>query len=147
MTSQTDIFTSGAYKPIEQQVLTLINSQPEFLSARTADSPRAVGDAIQNIISEKFGDLLSGLSKDFSASFARRAMADAAFTDINDFYYVVDVKTHRINTSFNMPNLTSVERLTRFYEDDKNYFAILKVDYQILATKVVIEKVTFVPIE
>lgn len=147
MTSNTDIFTSGAYKPIEQQVLALINDQPEFLSARTAGSPRAVGDAIQTIISEKFGDLLSGLSKEFSASFARRAMADVAFTDINDFYYVVDVKTHRINTSFNMPNLTSVERLTRFYEDDRNFFVILKIDYQVLDTKVQIEKATFVPIE
>lgn len=40
-------------------------------------------------------------------------MADIAFKDRDDFYYVVDVKTHREDTKFNMPNLTSVERLAR----------------------------------
>ena len=46
-----------------------------------------------------------------------------------------------------MPNLTSVERLSRFYEDDKNYFAILKVDYKTEDLKVMVDEVTFVPIE
>lgn len=74
-------------------------------------------------------------------------MADLAFTDKDDFYYVVDVKTHRLDTKFNMPNLTSVERLARFYEDDKNYFVILKVNYKVKGLKIIIEKVIFVPIE
>ncbi len=52
-------------------------------------------------------------------------MADLAFEDLDGYYYVVDVKTHRLSTKFNMPNLTSVERLARFYEDDKNYFVVL----------------------
>lgn len=52
-------------------------------------------------------------------------MADFAFTDVDGNYYVVDSKTHNLGTSFNMPNLTSVERLARFYEDYHNYFAVL----------------------
>ena len=74
-------------------------------------------------------------------------MADLAFTDKDGFYYVVDVKTHRLDTKFNMPNLTSVERLSRFYEEDKNYFCLLKVDYKINGTRAEIVKVTFAPIE
>ncbi|APB34227.1 hypothetical protein GlitD10_1901 [Gloeomargarita lithophora Alchichica-D10] len=46
-----------------------------------------------------------------------------------------------------MPNLTSVERLTRFYESDKNVFAVLMVAYDIEQTRVEVERVTFVPIE
>lgn len=46
-----------------------------------------------------------------------------------------------------MPNLTSVERLARFYEDDKNYFVILVVAYNIRGTHVEVDKVHFVPIE
>ena len=68
--------------------------------------------------------------KEYSSQFARRAMADLAFTDKDDLYYVVDVKTHRLDTKFNMQNLTSVERLSRFCEDDKNCFSILKVNYK-----------------
>ena len=74
-------------------------------------------------------------------------MADLAFTDRDGFYYVVDVKTHRLDTHFNMPNLTSVERLARFYEDDKNYFVVLLAKYAVEGAKIRITKAHFVPIE
>ena len=54
-------------------------------------------------------------------------MADLAFTDKEGIYSVVDVKTHREDTRFNMPNLTSVERLARFYESDANVFSLIVV--------------------
>jgi hypothetical protein len=74
-------------------------------------------------------------------------MADLAFEDNEGFYYVVDVKTHRLSTKFNMPNLTSVERLSRFYEDDDNYFVVLMIAYDIRGLQAVIESVRFLPIE
>jgi hypothetical protein len=74
-------------------------------------------------------------------------MADLAFTDPDGFYYVVDVKTHRLETQFNMPNLTSVERLVRFYEDDRNYFVVLIVAYTVKGTRVKVAKAHFIPIE
>ncbi|GIK58865.1 MAG: hypothetical protein BroJett015_45280 [Chloroflexota bacterium] len=74
-------------------------------------------------------------------------MADLAFTDVDGFYYVVDVKTHRTDTKFNMPNLTSVERLARFYEDDSNYFTLLLVSYQLDEEKTEFTGVRFIPIE
>jgi hypothetical protein len=74
-------------------------------------------------------------------------MADFAFEDKVGNYYVVDVKTHREGTAFNMPNLTSVERLARFYEDDANFFVMLMVQYRVADTKVTATKVHFLPIE
>ncbi len=74
-------------------------------------------------------------------------MADLAFTDPQDFYYLVDVKTHRLETKFNMPNLTSVERLARFYEDDKNYYVVLMITYEISGIHIEVKKVHFTPIE
>src|SRR5579884_108282 len=90
----------------------------QIMAANTIASPRAVGDAMQSLLEQHFDQILQGDIKEYSKDFARRAMADIAFTDIEDFYHVVDVKTHRLDTAFNMPNLTSVERLTRFYEND-----------------------------
>ena len=46
-----------------------------------------------------------------------------------------------------MPNLTSVERLARFYEDDGNYFTILLVSYAIEGVKASVSDVKFAPIE
>jgi len=141
------LFYGGEYRRIETEIKELLNSQPEFLSARTAASTRAAGDAIQEILAEKFQAVLGSLCKEYSADFARRAMADLAFKDTDDIYYVVDVKTHRKEEGFHMPNLTSVERLARFYEDDMNCFVVLTVSYRIAGTKVTVEDVHFVPIE
>jgi len=46
-----------------------------------------------------------------------------------------------------MPNLTSVERLARFYEDDHNTFVVLQVQYIVKSTQLVVKKAHFVPIE
>jgi hypothetical protein len=144
---KSPIFTSGAYKTIEEKVMRLLNNQADFLSADTAESTRAAGDAIQSIIEDNFEEILGEHGGEYSASFARRAMADLAFKDKPNNYYVVDVKTHREETAFNMPNLTSVDRLARFYEDDANFFVMLMVKYSVTETKVKVSKVHFVPIE
>lgn len=145
--TRSRIFYTNIYRKLENKVKDFLNERADFLSPKTIDSPRAVGDAVEAILAENFGMILGDLSKEYSSQFARRAMADLAFTDKDDFYYVVDVKTHRLDTRFSMPNLTSVERLSRFYEDDKNYFVVLKVDYEVKDPKLMIDKVTFVPIE
>lgn len=147
MTMKSKIFYTDEYKKLEKKILDFLNSQTDFLSPRTINSPRAVGDAIQDLLADNFDEILGNLSSNYSSDFARRAMADLAFNDKDGNYYVVDVKTHRLDSSFNMPNLTSVERLARFYEDDKNYFVVLKIDYKVQNTKIIIDKVNFVPIE
>ena len=146
MTKST-IFYSQRYKQIEAAIKELLNSQPDFLSDRTVDSPRATGDAIEGILADKFQAVLGDVCREYSAEFARRAMADLAFKDVENLYYVVDVKTHRREAGFHMPNLTSVERLARFYEDDANYFVVLTVSYTIAGRRVLVEEVHFVPIE
>jgi hypothetical protein len=144
---QSRIFYTDAYRQIEERTKALLNSQPDFLSPSTVNSPRAAGDAIQDVLSRSFDAVLGDLRAEYSADFARRAMADLAFTDADGLYYVVDIKTHRVGTSFNMPNLTSVERLTRFYEADNNYFCTLMVKYEVQAARLLVTSVTFVPVE
>lgn len=148
-----NIFSGGVHKEIEKRIQKFLSSHPDFLSQQALESPRAVGDTVQSILEKNFqkivGDLLDDDShvREYSASFARRAMADLAFYDKDKNYYIVDVKTHRLDTEFNMPNLTSVERLSRFYEDDKNNFTILKIDYEVGNKSIVIKHVIFKPIE
>jgi len=145
---KSTLFDSDRYLVVQNKVKEFLNEQEEFLSGSTARSTRAVGDAIQEILSEHFRTIVgSDVCAKYSSDFARRAMADLAFEDAAGLYYVVDVKTHRLSTKFNMPNLTSVERLARFYEDDKNYFVLLMIDYDMDGLRAVIDNVTFVPIE
>ena len=141
------IFHTHTCEDIADKIKTFLNSYPDFLTPDTGTSPRAAGDAIQYILEENFAQIIGDLSKEYSANFARRAMADLAFTDSDDLYYMVDVKTHRLETTFNMPNLTSVKRLARFYEDNQNYFVLLMIAYTVSGVHINVESVHFVPIE
>lgn len=145
--TNSPLFHTKAFQQVEADIKKFLNSQPDFLSKATATSTRAVGDALQSVLADHFQELLGKHSGKYSKDFARRAMADIAFEDSSGNYCVVDVKTHRLDTHFNMPNLTSVERLTRFYEDDKNYFVVLSIAYEVTGTKVNVKTVHFVPIE
>ena len=141
------IFFNGGSKIVAERIKHYLSNHDDFLSPKTMKSPRAVGDAIQEIIGEQFSELAKEHCGNYSNDFARRSMADLAFSDVFSNYNIVDVKTHRSDTKFNMPNLTSVERLSRFYEDDKNYFSLLMVKYHVENTTLIIEDVTFQPIE
>ena len=144
---KSSFYYDGHYLGVADQIRDYVNSVSDFLSAHTADSPRAVGDAIQTLISDRFDSFLGDWCVEYSNDFARRAMADLAFRDQEDFYTVVDVKTHREDTRFNMPNLTSVERLARFYQSNSNVFAVIMVKYRIEGTNLRATEVVFSPIE
>jgi len=141
------IFSTDRFQEIANGARDLLNTREDFLSASTARSTRAAGDAIEGILGNHFQGILGDDCAEYSANFARRAMADIAFKDRDGLYYVVDVKTHREETRFNMPNLTSVERLARFYADAANYFVMLLVKYSLEGTHATISDVIFVPIE
>lgn len=145
---KSSLFSTDRYKGVQEKIRDFFNKRAPFLSVSTARSPRAVGDAAQDILAQNFESIIgTEIGTKYSHSFARRAMADMAFEDRDGFYYVIDVKTHRIDTKFNMPNLTSVERLARFYEDDRNYFIVLMFKYRIEEVRMVVSEVIFVPIE
>lgn len=141
------IFFTDEYKHIEQEIKKLLNNEPSFLTQRTSGSTRAVGDAVQDILGEKLPDVVREHIHEYSADFARRSMADIAFTDHDGFHYLIDVKTHRSDTVFNMPNLTSVERLSRLYASPTDYFILLLVEYTLNETALEVSNVHFIPIE
>ena len=144
---KSTFYYDGHYLEVAEKIKNYINTLPTFLSPQTAGSTRAIGDAIEYSISEKFNSLLGDWCVEYWNSFARRAMADFAFTDREGIYSVVDVKTHREDSSFNMPNLTSVERLATLYESDENVFSLIMVKYSIDDTRMNATEVIFSPIE
>ena len=133
---------------LENRLINKLSLIQDFQNRRITHSPRAIGDTVQEVIGELLPSCFpEGVLGDFSADFARRAMADVAFTDIDGNYYLIDVKTHNTSTQFNMPNLTSVQRLARFYEDDRNYFIVLLIEYSTESEQLQFTNVHFIPIE
>lgn len=145
---KSPIFDIRLLETVQNNLLLLLNSCRDFENIRIINSPRAVGDTVQEILGEKMSECFPyGVVKEFNAQFARRAMADVAFMDLQDNYFIVDIKTHNRDTDFNMPNLTSVERLARFYEDDKNIFLILLAEYTVSNGRIEFDTVRLIPIE
>ena len=140
-------YYDGHHQAVARNIEDHLNSRSDFLTPQTANSTRAVGDALESIVAEQFDAFLGAWCTEYSSDFARRAMADLAFTDREGIYSVVDVKTHREDTRFNMPNLTSVDGLSRFYESDANVFALMLIRYSIQGTSLTASDVIFVPIE
>lgn len=57
-----------------------------------------------------------------------RAIEDVQIKDKNQLYKV-DVKSHFLDADFSMPNLVSVDRIRRFYEDENNHILYVFIDY------------------
>jgi len=85
------VFSDSRYLNIEEEVKKLLGQQGTFLSGSTISSTRAIGDAIQSIISAGFEQIVADYCTDFSSDFARRAMADLAFEDNGGNYYLIDI--------------------------------------------------------
>ena len=128
---RSSFYYEGHHHEVGSRIKEYINSAPEFLTTQTAHSPRAVGDALESIVADRFDSFVGDWCSEYSSDVARRAMADLAFIDKEDIYSRIDVKTHREDTRFNMLNLTSVERLARFYESDTNVFSLILIRYSI----------------
>jgi hypothetical protein len=144
---ESKLFKPKIRKIIENTVIALLNGN-QLMNYNTVNSPRAVGDAVQGFLEKNIYKCLpQELVAKIDTSFARRSMADLAFEDTTGNYYIVDIKTHNLNTNFNMPNLTSVERLARFYGDNKNHFMLLLISYKIDGEQLIFDNCTFVPIE
>ncbi len=142
------VFKKENLEWIQKRLLTVLNECETFDNSYIASSPRSVGDTVQEVIGERLPECFpDGIIREYNDKFTRRAMADIAFTDMEDNYFVVDIKTHNRDTNFNMPNLTSVERLARLYEDDSNFFLIMLVEYTSDGEKAVFDTVRLIPIE
>jgi hypothetical protein len=144
----SNLLSRESRRAIETKALAFLQANVGAYIGAAINSPRAVGDITQELIANNFQMFVpAGAISNYTQEFARRAMADLAFHDAERCYYVVDVKTHRLDSSFNMPNLTSVERLARFYQDANNFFILMKIGYTVANQAITFAEVKFVPIE
>lgn len=145
--SMGNILENGDYKFIKSRVTKLLQQEERILSVNTSRSTRAAGDAIQAVISKNAELIFDNIATKIDITGSRRAFADIIITDKFQNEYSIDVKTHRGNSKFHMPNITSVKRLAEYYKDPKHFFCLLIVKYDVDITDVKIEDVVFAAIE
>lgn len=140
---------NGFLDKVAENVLIMLNANGQHIvSERSLNSPRAIGDAVQEFLGEKLIECFPDKTlKNFESGFERRSMEDMAFYGTDGQYYAVDCKTHNLSTTFNMPNLISVRRLANFYKNDGNTFCILIAEYEVIDHHIKYNACHFKPIE
>ena len=144
---KSPIFTSGAHEIIQDKVLKLLNQHADFLSEDTAEARVRLATPFNPLLRTISRKYLASMAVSIPPSFARRRWRiwrlKTSLAITTSWTLKLTVKILR----FNMPNLTSVDRLARFYEDDANFFVMLMVKYCVIGTQVKVSKVHFIPIE
>jgi hypothetical protein len=88
---------------------------------------RGVADIIEKYICEQIikidnKELIIEQSK------TKKSLEDVQIKN-NQELYKIDIKTHDLNSDFSMPNLISVDRLKKFYEDENNHLMYIIISY------------------
>lgn len=135
--SKNEIYISKIKELISRGVLTDFGGEP-----------RQVGAGLEKFINDNFDKIIDKsdlINQKFDLS--RKSMGDIEFQDKNNNLYFIDIKTHNLDTKFNMPNLTSVVKLSNLYKIENNYFVIIMIGYKIRKDKIIVQNIIISKIE
>ena len=79
---KSSFYVHGHHRQVAQKIKEYINSLDSFLTPQTARSPRAVGDALESLVADRFETFLGSWCSKYFNEFGRRAMEDIAFPDV-----------------------------------------------------------------
>jgi hypothetical protein len=88
---------------------------------------RGVADVIEKYICEQITKI-DNKELIIEQSKTKRSLEDVQIKN-NQELYKIDIKTHDLNSDFSMPNLISVDRLKKFYENNNNHLMYIIISY------------------
>lgn len=147
----SNIFQGNNYDKVYNNLYSYCNiiKNEVILTDDTISSVRTAGDSIEHKICSNLPDALGKeFVDDFTLPSSRKSMEDVKFT-VSGCEYTIDVKTHNIDTKFNMPNLTAVTNILKYFEDPSFNLMILLLSYKVDITNMNlhIENILFEPLE
>ena len=108
---------------------------------------RGIADIIEQDVSKIILNLKSRIIKESYEAKSKRSIEDVGLIT-NDYDDVkIDIKTHDIESELSMPNLISIARLKKFYENDRNLLVYVFVKYINHGNNVQVTQVRVKPIE
>tara|TARA_R110002020_G_scaffold103416_7_gene242201 strand:- start:6976 stop:7578 length:603 start_codon:yes stop_codon:yes gene_type:complete len=108
---------------------------------------RGIADIIEVIVSDIILNLKDQSIKESYEAKSKRSIEDVGLitTDYDDIK--IDIKTHDSEADLSMPNLISISRIKKFYENDKNLLLYVFVKYHTNNNSIYISEVIVKPIE
>ncbi|MCP5062789.1 MAG: hypothetical protein GY936_10025 [Ignavibacteriae bacterium] len=140
------LFYGKKHLTVHSKIVDFLNKQNED-TLDIKRTVREIGDRVGKLLAENFEEFIGDFGSNYIVDSAYKKMANVKFSDDEGFTYYIDVITHNLSAKFSRPNITSVDRLTNLYKDDKNVFVVLMVDYDPRKKKDWFSNIVFLPIE
>ena len=91
---------------------------------------RTIGDLVENKVIEIITADTNPLISEVKLSTGKKSMEDVSVVS-DGVRYLLDPKSHNVDSEFSMPNLTSISKIKKLYSTPKQELLYVFVDYQI----------------
>jgi hypothetical protein len=132
--------TTLTTNPIKNYIKGLLDENLQNFELVDGGQQRTVGDLIERKISEILYNSENNLISEKRAPRSKKSIEDVTLVS-NGITYYIDPKTHDVNSSFSMPNLTSINKIKKlFLSKDKDLIYVF-VSYNLSEGMVIINDI------
>ena len=132
---------------IEQIQEALDSNLPKEIPYESGLMQRGIADIIEVIVSDIILNLKHQSIKESYEAKSKRSIEDVGLVTKDYDDVKIDIKTHDTESELSMPNLISISRLKKFYENDRNLLVYVFVKYINHGNNVQVLQVKVKPIE
>ena len=127
-------------KNIKNYLTNLITENLHDFDLVDGGQQRTIGDLVEKkvveIVSQNHGEIIT----EVKLSTGKKSMEDVSVVS-EGVTYMLDPKSHNTDSEFSMPNLSSISRIKKLFDNNKKEMMYVFVDYKIDEQVVRIEKI------
>jgi hypothetical protein len=119
---------------MKELILTEIIEKLTDFQIQNGSEQRTIGDLVENKVREICKEFSINSNLEFIDRRSKKSMEDFTLVSNEDGLkrlYYFDPKTHDIDSDFSMPNLTSVDKLKKLLESEKEELLNIFISYRI----------------
>jgi len=125
---------------IKNHLTELITENLQDFDLVDGGQQRTIGDLVEKKVIEIVLQNQSPIINEVKLSTGKKSMEDVSVLS-NGVTYMLDPKSHNVESEFSMPNLSSISRIKKLFDNDKREMMYVFVDYKIDGQVVRIEDI------
>lgn len=125
---------------IKNHLTELITENLQDFDLVDGGQQRTIGDLVEKKVIEIILQNQNPIINEVKLSTGKKSMEDVSVVS-DGVTYMLDPKSHNVDSEFSMPNLSSISRIKKLFDNDKKEMMYVFVDYKIDGQVVRIEDI------
>ena len=125
---------------IKNHLTELITENLQDFDLVDGGQQRTIGDLVEKKVIEIILQNQNPIINEVKLSTGKKSMEDVSVVS-DGVTYMLDPKSHNVDSEFSMPNLSSISRIKKLFDNDKKEMMYVFVDYKIDGQVVKIEDI------